>query len=260
MGYRLQVLMMSKLFFLLSFLIVFLLLTRCERVGDCYIQPGKVIKVERETKNLDFVNSIELKGNVSLFLTKGEENSIYLQSGENLIDGIICETEDSLLRIYDEVFCNWLSGYKHEMKVFLTLDELKQITYSGSAGLYTTDTFNIGNTGKLEIIIGDASGVVNMKIKGGHLELKHYFGVIDLKMSGQVNTCTVHHVARGRIDLFHLKTSGLKIKSASVNDARVYALERLQVQISGSGNVYYRGNPHIELTRSGSGNLMKNDD
>ena len=249
--------MKNKGIYMIAFLMVNGLFQSCERAGNCYMQSGRTITKEIYIKGIDQVNSIVLRGNISLYLNEGETGMAEVRSGENLIEGIIFTVKDSVMEIHDEIYCNWLSGYKHHMDVFLTLKELKQIDFSGSSGLYTTDTLEFGN--RLVLGIGNSTGEINMNIHGGYFQLNHYFGATDIMISGKVNSCGISHIARGRLELSSLETKRMTIKSTSVNHAYVYATEVLNAGIFESGNVYYHGNPIVEAIVEGKGKLIKID-
>jgi len=67
-------------------------------------------------------------------------------------------------------------------------------------------------------------------------------------------------VGSGDIDFRHIDAAGVEVNIVGSGNARLGAMQTLDVTVLGSGDVYYRGDPEIGTTILGSGRLHHGDD
>lgn len=109
---------------------------------------------------------------------------------------------------------------------------------------------------------------LNMTVHGGHVDLNDltitgWLGINSQNLgnhefSGTANFFYVTTTNLSAIDAFSLVTDSVYVNSSSISDAKVNARQVVNVFINSMGSVRYRGNPPVvRLTRTGSGNLIK---
>jgi hypothetical protein len=96
-----------------------------------------------------------------------------------------------------------------------------------------------------------------------NIQINHYLGLSALntgryKFSGTAAFFNVTNVNATNVEAFDLVTDSTYVNSTNIFETDVNATQVINVVISSSGNVYYKGNPPIvRLTTTGSGKLKK---
>jgi hypothetical protein len=83
-------------------------------------------------------------------------------------------------------------------------------------------------------------------------------GNMNLEGSGTENFA-IDHRGVGNINAYDHPMDRCSIASSAVGDCKIYVKSFLEVDISGVGDVYYRGNPEISVTDTGLGELINDN-
>jgi hypothetical protein len=82
-------------------------------------------------------------------------------------------------------------------------------------------------------------------------------GVGDFFLTGpDQNELTITLTGVGNIDAFELRTDTCNITFSGVGNCKLFVTDLLSGTLSGVGNVYYKGNPEINLNVTGAGRLI----
>jgi hypothetical protein len=127
----------------------------------------------------------------------------------------------------------------------------------------TYDPVNMSNAGiiKADYLLWHAIG----EIAEGFLRVDcNYFKVINsantlgtLHFQGKAGTCMIFNRYGSSIFAGDLESERGEIINESVGAVYINASERLKATILGNGNIYYYGNPEIEIVKKGRGNLVR---
>lgn len=186
-----------------------------------------------ETRNLTAFKRIYTSGSTPIFVSYGSEYSVRLEGSANLIDRYQTIVSDNELSL----------GYEFtrlgndDVKIYVTLPSLEEITLSGSAKIEVIGTFSpqeyfsadISGTGDIELLGNMASEQTKVNISGA-----------------------------GDALLGALKSKNAVLVVSGKGNVKNSVTGHLKAVISGSGNIFYIGSPTIEYSISGSGKLMKN--
>lgn len=89
------------------------------------------------------------------------------------------------------------------------------------------------------------------------VELIDLIGVGDFELSGEdQDELTIFLSGVGDVHAFDMRVSSCTINSSGVGNCEVHVLNDLTVEITGVGNVSYKGNPTINSTITGLGQLI----
>lgn len=77
-----------------------------------------------------------------------------------------------------------------------------------------------------------------------------------ISIAGYTNDLNHTTSGSGEFEGFDLESRDAYVKISGSGTANGYATETLNVQINGSGDVYYKGSPEITTNSSGSGSLI----
>ena len=204
-----------------------------------------------ETRTPGSFNQIENSGSWDVEITKGAKDEIRLETNGFDLSKVITEVDGDRLEIKLEK-----GNYKNvDLKVFITVRELESVGNGGSGNMkinsdFGANSFNIGLSGSGNISAKNInaeklsigmSGSGNVSILGGQAESA------DIGQSGSGDFDGINFTA----DAVKIGKSGSGTTSIGVNDA-------LTVGASGSGNVYYRGDPEKKsIGVSGSSKVIK---
>ena len=94
--------------------------------GDCFTNAGPV---SLQTRTAEPFRYLHMKNNVDVFLTWGQEYSIQVKAGKNIIPGIKTTIDRHTLTISNENTCNWLRSYESPLEVYISAPALDSIVY-----------------------------------------------------------------------------------------------------------------------------------
>lgn len=233
---------------------LFIIATSCQKesVGDCFKSTGPITTEERSITGF---HTIELNNNIDLELLSSNINSLSIEAGKNLLDGIKTTVIDSVLTIENNNGCNWVRDYSTPLKAYLTFSHLDTIRYNSIGNISSTDTVHIEH---LVIDVWQGAGDISFTINADMLFCNLHYGTVDFKMEGRSENCFVYSASFGLVDNRSLISRNVYLKTKSSNDVYVKATSTLNASIEGIGNVYYNGNPpNISLDRTGTGELIR---
>jgi hypothetical protein len=133
---------------------------------------------------------------------------------------------------------------------------LINLNFEGTERLYNQDTLF---TDYLTLTLKDGGGTVDLKVKALDIKAENTYGWGNMVLRGTTQTLRANLMGDGSFDVEGLHVSNsLKWITVSSRDQKIRADGvPLQVQIDGSGNVRYWGNPSsISLNKYGSGVLI----
>lgn len=131
-----------------------------------------------------------------------------------------------------------------------TADAVK-LTISGSGNIVHTGTFTTGSL----IAQVSGSGDITAKAQCASVEAS-VSGSGDITLSGTTQSQEVDITGSGEIQLLSMPTQNSNIDITGSGDCRVDVSTKLDVRISGSGNVFYNGTPIVTLNVTGSGKVQ----
>ena len=217
---------MKRLIFLMSF--TFLILQSCDDDDLCLRGGGTL---ETFTLNLDDFDRVELTGPVNLRITQGAEQEVTVEAENELFSAMDHEVKNGTLEIGFEgnVRCFETS---HGVWVNITVPDLERIKASGQGEIISQGDIMLD---RLEF---NSSGSYN------------------LSLSGEVDEMTVDVSGIIEATNFDLITSKTFIDISGSADLEVNCTDVLDLKVSGSAVVKYKGSPQITQDISGSLELL----
>ena len=194
----------------------------------------------------DGMKGIETTGFVQVFIESSDKDEVRIEGSDADKEQITTEIKDGILQISSK---GKLSD-PEKTKVYVLAKDIQHIRAEGSSkvmssGIIATETLNVEGSGIAEIelevkatkLIIDLSGAGDAILRGGADELK-------ADISGA-----------GNLKAYKLVVNKANVKVSGAGDAKVYALEELNADVSGAGSVIYMGNPetnNIDISGAGS--------
>jgi hypothetical protein len=238
-----------KILLILNLLFLF----GCKKSCDCLKSTGSISTEER---SLTAINSINIKNNIDVKIHYGTEYKLTVRGGSNLLEKIETKVENGTLYIRNKNKCNWVRKFDPQLQVNIWLPELSSIYLEdASADVVFEDSIPVKN---FRLDSFSSIGNYQLKFKGDVVTLAIHNGAADLDALGSIGTLYLYGVGYGKLNCEQLQTLNTYTDNQGTNDFYVNALNTLEVRISGSGDIYYKGNPPNILKREyGSGKLIQ---
>lgn len=253
---------------IITILPAFVALASCTAIFDCIEGNGNIRTEEREATSF---NAIANETSFHVVYVQGVEYSITVEAESNIMPFIETDIRGGTLEI------NTIRGthclrYGTQPVITVTAPFITELVNAGSgdivAGKLEGEEVKIVASGSGDIFTGtvgseDVSVVVSGSgnIMTGDIATDAFRATLsgsgDLTLSGE--TLTGRYVVSGSGSVFSVNLvmesavvtmSGSGSVHATVND-------QLDAVISGSGNIYLRGDPAVNLTRTGSGRVIE---
>ncbi len=204
------------------------------------------------TSNVTTVNDSSSSVNTGINL--GENNSNYGIKGNGEIKTITRKLGD-----FDKVSISIPFDIKiigsSKNEALITIDSnleqyIETKTVNNNLEIDTTKSFSTHNQIKIVIYaktlnsmdISSSSSITATDINSKIFSL-NVTGACDVKLTGKTDSVSINSEGASSIDAQNLKSQNAEIIMSGAGSAKVYASEKLDVQINGAADIEYYGNP-----------------
>ncbi|MEO6950112.1 MAG: head GIN domain-containing protein [Ginsengibacter sp.] len=209
--------------------------------------------IKTETRNVADFTEIKNAGSIDVEIIAGNKFELKVEDDENLLPHIITEVKDGALHIY---YDSDFSINESHGKVMVEVPTLNKITSSGSGDIKIDGTLK--NTKEI-IITSSGSGDLEGSVDAPSVQLSNS-GSGDVELKGQSQNFVCKTRGSGDVKCRNLKSENVTVSVAGSSDVSVFASVSLKVNIAGSGDVTYSGNPTSpDISIAGSGTVNKAD-
>lgn len=209
---------------------------------------GDMVSEEREISGF---TAMDFAGIGTVIIELGEEEALRIEGEDNLLQYIETEVRGDTLHIEMREGVNIIPT--QSMFFFLTAREIDRLSVSGLGNIdapgLEADQFLVDISGGGDINLDD--------LEANELSV-NISGLGDLRVAdGSVEKQTVSISGGGNYNGQDFSSDIAKIAISGLGSATVWALEELEVDISGGGSVRYKGNPSIDENVSGVGRIER---
>ncbi|HSV12076.1 MAG TPA: head GIN domain-containing protein [Hanamia sp.] len=203
--------------------------------------------IRDENRDLAEIQTVKTSGSINVEIKDGNEYSMIVENDENLIPYVITDVNDGVLNIH---YKNGYSVMNDHAKVIVTAPGLNKLVTSGSGDINSDGT--IKSSQQLEINTS-GSGDVNASVDAPSVKVTGS-GSGNISLSGRTKNFDCKISGSGDVKCADLKSENTVIRVSGSSDVHVFASVSLKVNVSGSGDVTYSGNPTSpEIHIAGSG-------
>ena len=206
-----------------------------------------------EIRDVGKFDGVEFRGLGEVYLTQGGDTELRLVGDEALLEEVESFVDSGILVIKND---SWMKFWrKKPITVYIRIPVVKKLGVAGSGAIYGdskiySDYLKLELAGSGEIELDVATQVLGSIISGSG----------EIRLSG--TTKKLQHTTAGSGDLkgLDLEAEVSELKISGSGRCELTVSDRLDVLISGSGKVFYRGNPGaVNQEVSGSGKIKKID-
>ncbi len=276
-------------------LVIAVAFSSCFKKTVCIHGEGNVVEKKVDVTNFSQID-FAIAGN--LHLKQSDTFGVVIMAQQNILDVIETEVRGSKLVIKSDDKCLEPGD---SITVYVSAPQLNEISLTGDGNVVNDNqwkfnsgiSFKIVGSGNINFFGFFTQGNVEANISGtGDIYLKN-FNAQDLKNSiigegditeedveleealsnkiigtGNILVSTLDTIAdntlkisgSGKIDTYGVPAENVDVDISGTGNIYVRAIKKLNVSISGSGNVYYKGSPTITTDISGEGNVVNTGD
>ncbi len=238
----------SQTKFFLPIFNVVIMLASILLVGPTALAEDETVSEIRDVKPF---HSIELRGNGTMYVKQGPVSEVRLEGAKGVIDAH--DTSVQMGRLIVQVKFLKRTRVRKPIKVYVTNPHLKGLAVSGSGAIFgqsdiSAEKFRLKISGSGKIDLALTADFLETRISGSGQAL--------LKGSAQKHHLVV--AGSGQLKTFELASHHVNIKISGSGICEVAVIDKLEIKVSGSGTIKYRGNPDkIYQQISGSGSVRK---
>jgi len=189
------------------------------------VGSSEIIEEERSVTNFE---NVEIEGVYDTKIIHGDKHKVSVKANDNILDNIHTIVSNKTLKItmdngaYDNI----------NIDLVITMPTIKKITKRG-----------VGST----------------RIEGFYelpgLEINH-FGVASFSLEGSVDELSLNKSGVGSFDAFDLEVDIYVIEQNGIGNTRLTCSNSLSGELTGIGNIYYKGQPNIDMDVTGIGRVQ----
>ena len=211
---------------------------------------GNVITEEREVSGFE---GVALSGIGQVIITQGDQESLTIETDDNLIQYIEGEVRNGRLEL--GIADNTIPIPSRSIIYRVGLIDLTALDSSG-VGSFEMDGLN---TDRLRITLSGAGDIGIDSLSATDLAVT-ISGAGNIDLAGQVETQEVDMSGFGNYNARDLESQTASVRISAAGNAVVWVLDTLDVEISGAGNVEYFGSPDVMREISGAGRVTSQGD
>ncbi|MBI4926190.1 MAG: DUF2807 domain-containing protein [Anaerolineae bacterium] len=227
--------------------------------------------IETHSFPVNNFNRIAFRAMGNVKIIQGEEEGLTVSGETGALDKLRIEVVNNELIVRYESFFNlffWPRSANYEIKV----KSLHGLEISGAGDvkceeLLTSDMkISINGSGKIEFgslesdkisMNSSGSGRVSVaELTSNHIEIGAS-GSGHFILAGRVETMKLHNSGSATVEAFKLAAYEASIHISGAGKYEVNVQDKLDVRVSGSGNIAYLGDPRITQAINGSANIHK---
>jgi hypothetical protein len=212
---------------------------------SCTMQ-GNGLLMESEKSGF---NTIVLKTYANVVITQGEKISVTIKTDDNSFTNVQCKIKDDKLVIS----CSDNKIINNNPVVYITVKSLVKLEHSGSGNISFTNQIKSNNMDLR--LTGSGNLKANIDVKNMKVVVS---GSGDLEMTGKSANSNITLSGSGNVNGQDLKASKSNIKVSGSGSGIVDVEDFLEVDITGSGNVFFISYPErVTAISYGSGRCEK---
>jgi hypothetical protein len=205
-----------------------------------------------QDRKLSGFHAVASTGSFDVVLKQGNTESVKVEADAEVINEIVTEVRNGTLLIHSKNTHNWGNFWNNRnITIYVTAKNLNSIALTGSGNLkmeneFTADKIQLKLSGS-----GDFQGKINVKTVEVIIS-----GSGDFKVAGKADESTIALSGSGDFDGSSLITKSTAIRISGSGDANIFASEKIDASVSGSGDIHYSGHPKsVSKIARGSGDI-----
>lgn len=202
-----------------------------------------------EKRMVSAFKTLVLSGTGEIIYRISETYSVTITADEALMDHIQSDVSGNELTLSLER--GTYTNMKTQIHYIVEAPELERLRIKGAGTFKAKDTLK----NRKFVVDISGSGAVDAELDADELQIT-VSGSGNIQLSGSATSLEYTNSGIGTLDTLDLELQRADVEIKGAGNARLSVSDQLKVRIAGTGTVEYRGNPHVDYSASGSGNLI----
>lgn len=208
--------------------------------------------IKEETRSLRAYNSVATSGNFSVYIDPAGKTDIRMEADDNLMPYIETEVKGHNLDISIK------KGYNikpsKQIRIYVSIASLESLSSSGGGGFYSEgslkgDNVKIGISGSTESDLDLSARAMKIDVSGSS----------KISLKGAITDTKYSVSGAAKVEALNLVADNVAVGISGSGKMEVYAQKKLDISVSGVGDIRYKGNPVVNQSSSGSAKISKID-
>lgn len=203
----------------------------------------------KERRDIDDFSSVAFGVSGEIIIKQGAQFSVTLEGDQKLLDAITTKVSNGKLLIRKP---DWRKARNKKLRAYVTMPEIDGLSMSGSGhlkneGALNCDYLKISVSGSGSVRLNELTAdEVSISISGSGSFYAEGPGadLTDIGISGS-----------GSVSAENFLLNEADVLISGSGRCKVWVEDALVARISGSGSLYYKGDPNIDAKSSGSGRV-----
>lgn len=227
-------------------------------LGSCRHFLGKRVRgngnIRTEERSVSNFKNVDVSGAAKVYVSQGNQPSVKIEGDDNLLQYIEVNQEGDKVTVRERPGFNLMPT--GDLHVYVTAPVFHNISAAGACDILGQN--KITNSDDLSLHVSGA-GDIRMELDAPTLSATvSGSGSIDLK--GQTKNVDLELTGAGHAHCYDLLAENTKVDISGAGSAEVYASVKLDAEVSGAGDVRYKGNAtNVNQHVSGAGSVKKSD-
>jgi hypothetical protein len=206
--------------------------------------------IQTEKRNVGRFDGVQASGSMDIEVTNGDNVSVEVEADDNILPYVITKVDNGLLDVYLKPHISFNNVHT---KIYVTAPDLRKLSVRGSGNIrgrnmiHNNRSISTGISGSGDIDANVDAPDIRAEISGsGNLSLRGRCKNFEGSISGS-----------GDLKCSDLLSENTEVSIFGSGNAHVYSSVHLKASTTGSGDIFYRGNPSSpEVSKTGSGNVV----
>ncbi len=204
---------------------------------------------KKDTRDLSGFSKIDLAISGKLYYTQSNSFKVVIEASDNDLENIETEVVNGTLKIKTKN-C-WTCNFK-DVAIYVSSPDMHGMRISGSGSIYAENDIQ---TGDMELRVSGSGKVILKGLQAADVEAAiSGSGDVDIA-KGNAGSFEASISGSGSVDAEKLQVKTVEARISGSGSCKIHANDILTAKISGSGNIYYKGQPKMDVASSGSGRV-----
>jgi len=215
----------------------------CEQITG----SGNIIT---QTRHVNQFHEVKASGSVDIEVKNDADQSVRVEADDNILPHVITETRNGMLDVHLE---HNISYRNITVKVYVSAASVTRLIVSGSGTITSAGTLK--DDRQIETHVS-GSGDIKASVDAPAIKAD-VSGSGVLTLQGRTRDLNCNISGSGDLRCRDLLSENTNVSVSGSGTAHVFSSVHLVAKVSGSGDIYYSGNPASpDIHRSGSGSVQ----
>ncbi|HUM48215.1 MAG TPA: head GIN domain-containing protein [Chitinophagales bacterium] len=210
--------------------------------------------ITTQTRNLGDYSGIALNVPATLSVSQSSKFSFRMEGRQELLDQVITEVKNSelVIKFRDN---KWKGSGESTLRIFIELPAISGLEINGSGDIAALTDITTKNLG---LVVNGSGDITMKKIIATTITAEINGSGSILNIAGNADNVTFAVNGSGDINADNLQSKKVSASATGSGDIAAGAAETLDINIAGSGDIFYKGNPaSVNKNIVGSGNVSQ---